>query len=592
MNTVDSNFLKEFLEIVTVNPKTYLLQKIFTDILPKLTSQDKQIIGYYLRRIEEANQEAIAVGKLISSKDYLSVILPTDQFATCTVGRRIQKNVLKKFEDKLSPDLKTRRNHGLFLMALYNAKIKCTDRNGKDYELNYGSLTESVQNHKLQLRLLRYQETNNILTKNIWSGVNFSFSDDSWFPERVLHNSLFNRTEITTNTNNHLLICSFKQKNVTLKLGKKLGNIALASLTNKPRDQACKKFSIIVAGIGCLALSCLLPSAMMFGTILILRANTLLKESVNDLQFKPFLLGGVYLNALIIFGQMYLLSRQYLNRKTEVSKLPLLLKDDGRLTDERLLKVANVLNYSICPDYSREDMLAYICLLTLYIKAQNQAQSLESFLNDNSISYEQYYSELDVDRLLSQNSELQFAAHIAHVLKRCLVQFELSQQNYHMEIRNSQMLLWPGHLAQGNVHQSQTPMLQTLMEFEKTSLITNFNQKHQRDINSCENALHAKSLNMLMTPGYRKRMKPMSNQLDDDALHQNIPFNKSGTVAIQPLIDKNDIENQMHLYHDHQFEDFQKNRSSDTGRMLINAKNYSMKIHPLNINDIEMQRFR
>ncbi len=239
-------------------------------------------------------------------------------------------------------------------------------------------------------------------------------------------------------------------------------------------------------------------------------------------------------------------------------------------------------------------------------------QSLESFLNDNSISYEQYYSELDVDRLLSQNSELQFAAHIAHVLKRYnkntmyekitqsenlnlddgLVQFELSQQNYHMEIRNSQMLLWPVHLAQGNVHQSQTPMLQTLMEFEKTSLITNFNQKHQRDINSCENALHAEFLNMSITPGYRKRMKLMSNQLDDDALDQNFLFDKSGTVAIQPLIDKNDIENQIHLHNDHQFEDFQKNRSSDTGRMLINAKNYSSKIHPLNINDIEMQRFR
>gem|GEM_PF-6438903 len=180
---------------------------------------------------------------------------------------------------------------------------------------------------------------------------------------------------------------------------------------------------------------------------------------------------------------------------------------------------------------------------------------------------------------------MQFVAHIAHVLNRY-------NKNTMYEIRNSQMLLWPGHLAQGNVHQSQTPMLQTLMEFEKTSLITNFNQKHQRDINSCENALHAKSLNMSITPGYRKRMKLMSNQLDDGALDQNIPFNKSGTVAIQPLIDKNDIENQMHLHNDHQFEDFQKNGSSDTGRMLINAKNYSSKIHPLNINDIEMQRFR
>ncbi len=380
------------------------------------------------------------------------------------------------------------------------------------------------------------------------------------------------------------MICSFKQQNVTLKLA----NIALASLTNKPSDQACKKFPLLFIGIGYCALPFLLSTALIFGTNIFL--TPIGYEFVNDSKLKNPFLPGAYLTALVIFGQMYLMRRQYLNRKTEVSKLPLLLKDDGRLTDERLLKVANVLNHSICPDYSREDMLAYICLLTLYIKAQNQAQSLESFLNDNSISYEQYYSELDVDRLLSQNSELQFAAHIAHVLKRCLVQFELSQQNYHMEIRNSQMLLWPGHLAQGNVHQSQTPMLQTLMEFEKTSLITNFNQKHQRDINSCENALHAKSLNMLMTPGYRKRMKPMSNQLDDDALHQNIPFNKSGTVAIQPLIDKNDIENQMHIHNDHQFEDFQKNRSSDTGRMLINAKNYSMKIHPLNMNDIERSR--
>ncbi len=166
MNRVNSEFLKEFLKIVTVNPKIYLFQTIFTDILPNLTSQDKQIIGYYIGCIEEANQEPIAVGELISSKDYLSVILPTDEMAACEVEGRIKENVLKKFEDKLSPDLKTRRNHGLFLMALYNAKIKCTDRNGKDYELNYGSLTESVQNHKLQLRLLRYQETNNIALLN------------------------------------------------------------------------------------------------------------------------------------------------------------------------------------------------------------------------------------------------------------------------------------------------------------------------------------------------------------------------------------------------------------------------------------------
>jgi len=221
-----------------------------------------------------------------------------------------------------------------------------------------------VQNHKLQLRLLRYQETNNILTKNIWSGVNFSFSDDSWFPERVIHDSLFNRTEITTNTNNHLLICSFKQQNVTLKLA----NIALASLTNKPRDQACKKSSLpFVVGIGYCALSFLFSTTLIFAIRAV--STTMIHESVNDSKLKNQFLHGAYLTAYIIFVQMYLMSRQYLNQKTEVSKLPLLLKDDGRLTDERLLKVANVLNHSIFLEYPREGMLVYIYLLTLYIKA-------------------------------------------------------------------------------------------------------------------------------------------------------------------------------------------------------------------------------
>ncbi len=625
MNIVDSDFLKEFLEMGTVNPKTYLLQKIFTDILPNLTRQDKQIIGYYLRYIEEANQKAIAVDKLINSKDYLSVILPTDELATCEVGERINKDVLRQFEDKLSPYLKTRRNHGLFLMALYNSKIKCTDIKGKEYKLNYASLSESVKNHELKCLLLKYSKTNNILTKNIWSGTNLSFSDESWCPERVLHDSLFNRTEIIKNTN--LRICSFKQKNVTLKWG----NLALSSLTNKSRDQSCKKLSFIFCRI---VTYYALPFLSL--TTLILGANLFLTpigyEFVNDSKLKNPFLPGAYLTALVIFGQMYLMRRQYLYRKTEVSKLPFLLKDDGRFTDKALLKVTNVLNHNICPEYSGEDMLAYICLLTLYIKAQNQSQSLESFLGDNSIPYEQYCGNLDVDRLLSQDTELQFVVHIAHVLNEYnkntmrekitqsenlnlddgFVQFELSQKNYHIGIRNNQILLWPFHLANGNLHQSQTQMFETLMKFEQTSLITNFNQKHQRDINSCQNALNAEFLNILITPSYKKRIQsnnlnlqtsnhPNVNGIQIDAnnnlsgeeefkegncLYRKNSLNKSKTVAIQPLFDKRDIENQISLYNDHQFEDFQKN-GNNSGRMFINVENST-----LHINDIEMQRFR
>gem|GEM_PF-6316200 len=77
---------------------------------------------------------------------------------------------------------------------------------------------------------------------------------------------------------------------------------------------------------------------------------------------------------------MYLMSRQYLNQKTEVSKLPLLLKDDGRLTDERLLKVANVLNHSIFLEYPREGMLVYIYIsFNIIYKGLKSSAKLREF---------------------------------------------------------------------------------------------------------------------------------------------------------------------------------------------------------------------